>query len=787
MMKKILFIISFFICCQSALIAQQIQGTVQNAKTLEPMAELQISINNQQIYTDAQGKFACSLPVGLHNLQINADGFLAISLPIKIMDASTIVTKNILLQKARKEMNTITVSGSRFQKRAAEEIVSIEIVKPEFIKNAAINRVDDALNKMPGITVIDNQINIRGGAGWSYGAGSRVMVMLDDMPMLTADAQDAKWDFLPIENCEQIEVMKGAASTLYGSSALNGVVHFKTAYARNKPTTKVQLFNGMFGNPANKNMIWWGKKQPSFGGGYASHSRKIGQSDLVLGSAWFSEDSYLQGDATRRIRFNGNFRHRVKNVPGLVLNLNGNIQLNKSSTFFLHDADTSLNGLLSPFGGVEDSTTTLNKNNGTRANIDPIITYYSSKGWQHHLRTRYLFTQNLIPEKKQTSTGRTYYGEYQVVKKWNDTMGWRKNLNVIAGFVGTQSSVTGELYGQHQFTNLAQYAQLEKKIGKVWLVGGARLETNLVDTYKVETKSVFRGGANYEPIRGTNFRASWGQGYRYPTIAERFVQTNFGASSVFPNPGLVSEQGWSAELGVKQGFAIGKLIGYLDAAYFRMQYTDMMEFNFGFNNPKDSAQSLKYLGFQSRNIGDTRITGLDASVFAQYMGKEITHNFVVGYTYINPVQIDITPDIIMNYSTDRNILKYRYQHTIKATWDLSYKGFSFATINTINSPMVNIDGVFEKIDYQQNPNGFLFEGGTSKNGQYGSGLPSTIKKFRSLHNNWTWIGDLRLSYQISKQSKVAFVVKNVGNTQYYSRPALIGPIRNFTFQLFTEL
>ena len=144
--------------------------------------------------------------------------------------------------------------------------------------------------------MVDNQINIRGGAGWSYGAGSRVMVMVDDMPMLTADAQDAKWDFLPIENCEQIEVLKGAASTLYGSSALNGVVNFRTAYARSKPITKIQLYNGMFGNPNRKEMIWWGKKQPSFMGGYASHSRKIGNTDIVLGSAWFAEDSYLQGE-----------------------------------------------------------------------------------------------------------------------------------------------------------------------------------------------------------------------------------------------------------------------------------------------------------------------------------------------------------------------------------------------------------------------------------------------------------------------------------------------------------
>ena len=118
-----------------------------------------------------------------------------------------------------------------------------------------------------GVDVIENQVNIRGGAGWSYGAGSRVLVLVDDMPMLTADAADAKLDFLPIENCEQIEVLKGAASSLYGSAALNGVVNFRTGYAGLKPKTKVMIYNGMFGNPDEKSWIWWGKKQPQFQGG----------------------------------------------------------------------------------------------------------------------------------------------------------------------------------------------------------------------------------------------------------------------------------------------------------------------------------------------------------------------------------------------------------------------------------------------------------------------------------------------------------------------------------------
>jgi outer membrane receptor protein involved in Fe transport len=785
MPKNKLFIISILLLLQTNIFAQQLLIKVRDNANNKAIPGAAVSVYNDIVYTDTLGEALFTISTGNQDVDIQANGYVSIQKSIKI--SADILTQpqtvTYKLISAKKEINAVTVSGSRFQKRTAEEIVSIEIIKPEFIKNAAIHKVDEALNKLPGVNVIDNQINIRGGAGWSYGAGSRVIVMLDDMPMLSADAQDAKWDFLPLENCEQIEVMKGAASTLYGSNALNGVVNFRTAYARNKPVTKIQLFNGLYGNPSNKKMIWWGKKQPSFQGGYASHSRKVGRADLVFGSAWYAEDSYLQGDATRRIRFNSNIRHKSKAISGLTYGINTNLQIGKTSTFFLHVADTSLNNLLSAFGGTEDSTTTLNKNDGTRFNVDPYITYVSSKGWQHHLRTRYFVTQNLIPEKAQTSTGKIGYAEYQFLKKWNEERGLLQNLNIIGGVVGTASKVTGELYGNHNGYNLAQYLQLEKKVGNVWMVAGARLETNALDTIPQESRPVLRCGLNYEPTRGTNIRASWGQGYRYPTIAERFIQTNFGASSVYPNPNLISEKGYSAEIGIKQGFSAGHLLGFMDVAGFYMQYQDMMEFNFGVYT-KDSFQAI---GFQSKNIGNTSIAGIDISLFAQYAGK-INQNIILGYTYINPKQLNIDSAILVNYSTNQNFLKYRFAHNIKATWEGSYKRWNAAFINTINSPMVNIDEVFENSKPAENIFGQVFEYGTLPKGlNIGAGLASTVRKYREAYNVWQWIGDVRLGYQINPQLKMAIVVKNISNTSYYIRPAMIGPIRNFTLQLFADL
>ena len=104
------------------------------------------------------------------------------------------------------------------------------MLKPSFIANTNPIGMDAAIAQVPGVTVIDSQANIRGGSGFSYGAGSRVLVLVDDIPQITADANDVKWEFLPIENINQVEVIKGASSVLYGSSALNGVINIRTNY-----------------------------------------------------------------------------------------------------------------------------------------------------------------------------------------------------------------------------------------------------------------------------------------------------------------------------------------------------------------------------------------------------------------------------------------------------------------------------------------------------------------------------------------------------------------------------
>jgi iron complex outermembrane receptor protein len=782
-MKIFFYIVCVFFSIYSQAQNSILKGIIRDSLSQDPLAGVSLRFGNTGTRSNANGEFTLKTKSGMVELICSYTGYYEQRKTVQLTENETQTLQLNLLAKT-KELNTITISGSRFEKRVAEEIVSIEVLKPAQILNTANNSMDDALQRVPGIDIIENQINIRGGSGWSYGAGSRVMVLVDDMPILTADAGDAKLDFLPLENCEQVEILKGAASSLYGSSALNGVINFRTGFARNKPKTKIMLYNGMYGNPQEKSWKWWNKQQPGFQGGYFMHAQKFGQLDMVLGSAWYSEDSYLQGDLNRRGRVNLNLRYRSKKVDGLIIGLNTNVQKNKSQTFFFWQPDSSGTKYYQPFGGLDDATTTVNKNNGLRMNVDPYISWFTKGGAKHVLRTRYFRNQNDIPEKKQSSQANTLFGEYQFQKSFQSDRKWLNNVNIVSGIVTSHSDVVGELYGNHTISNTAPYVQLEKKFGNLWTSIGARYEFNQVDALPTEQKPVLRAGANYELAKATFLRASFGQGYRYPSIAERFIRTSFGASQVFPNPDLKSETGWSSELGLKQGFKLGSWTGFLDIAAFWTEYQNMMEFNFGLHLPPDSTLTQvidpsKYLGFKSINVGSTRINGIDLSMMGQGKIGKINSRITLGYTYMNPTQLNPDSIIMANISGDTKTLKYRYRHSVKFDIENTFKKVTFGSTILYNSFMQNIDAVFANSKPKENVFGTLFELGT--------GLPSTISNFRNKYNKGAFILDLRISYQFTSQVKMAFVVKNSLNTIYSERPALVAPPRNFTLQLAFDL
>ncbi|HAP01034.1 MAG TPA: hypothetical protein DCQ93_03820 [Bacteroidetes bacterium] len=737
-----------------------VTGRITDASTDEVLMGVTVGTGSSGTMTNDAGLYSLSLASGIQTLKFSFIGYTAIEKQITIKPEDTIYL-NIELNSTAQQLGTVVVSGSRFEKKISEEIVSMQVIKPSFIENTNSISMDEAVNRTPGVNIIDGQANIRGGSGYSYGAGSRVLVLVDDVPQLAADAGDVKWEFLPVENLDQVEIIKGASSTLYGSSALNGVINVRTAYPTSVPKTQINFYQGVYQNPQRQELVWWGNHQPYYTGGYFNHSQKFGQLDFVTGGNIFNESSFRQGEYTERGRFNINTRYRFRHVDGLSMGLNMNSLLAHTGAFFVWMND-SLG--YQPFGGMDSATTSIVENNYTRFNLDPFITYYNKNGNRHAFHGRYYQTKTQSTGERSTNA-QLFYGEYQFQKFF------KFGLNITTGAVATYSKIDAALYGIHDANNEAIFLQLDQKIGNLSVVGGVRYEMFRLDTMHENSKPVFRAGANYKISKATYLRASYGQGFRYPSIAEKFVKTAIGSLYVYPNPDVTGETGWSAEFGINQGFKISKWLGYIDLAAFTNRYHDFIEFSFGqWGKPSDPFLGI---GFKSINLEDAIINGGEAVVMGTGKIGKVNINLVMGYTYIMPVDVNEThyQDSIISVHPELTseqidsmhmlgILKYRYQHNAKFDLDVSYKNFSTGVDVRYNSFMVNIDQIFnvEAI------------------------LPG-VKSYRQEHHTGDYIIDYRISMQINKYTKLSLITKNLLNREYTERPALIEMPRNFSLQV----
>ena len=137
-------------------------------------------------------------------------------------------------------------------------------------------------------------------------------------------------------------------------------------------------------------------------------------------------------------------------------------------------------------------------------------------------------------------------------------------------------------YGDHTGLNIAGFTQVElNPLPRVKLVAGIRVEQNSVDDTRDKVVPIFRTGINWQAADYTFLRASFGQGYRYPSIAEKYASTTIGSVKIFPNPYIEPESGWSAEAGIKQGVLLGETKGQADISVFMSQNINMIEYLFG--------------------------------------------------------------------------------------------------------------------------------------------------------------------------------------------------------------
>ena len=743
--------------------------------------------------SDFNGYFSLSVPAGETVFTVSFTGMKTQNIPLNIVADSTILL-NIVMEPFSTQFEEVVVRAGKFDKPIENQTVSIEVIRPRIIEARNTRSVETILDLTPGVTILDEEPQIRGGSGFTFGVGSKVAVFIDDMPITTGDAGKPDWSLIPVENIKQIEVVKGASSVLSGSAALSGAIYIRTEYPGTKPKTKMILYGGLYTAPRAPATKWWDGTN-LLGGTSFLHSQQLGDgsTDLVVGGIIMADQSYLgapkpgpyvsnPGDsisdkdmANKRARFNFNLRRRSRKTEGLNFGLNGNIMYKKQSTVFAWLDDTA--GFYRAYPGAVLMANTLTMY------FDPFVNFYAGIGVSHSFSNRILYS-DVKANNNQSNRVTMIYNNY-LFRKTFSTIG---NLDFIGGLSSQLTKSHSNMYEasgspDNSIWNLSAYVELEKRFGNaVNLSAGMRLEHFRLNDSIRDTKPVFRFGASLKMLQETYLRASIGQGYRFPTITERYIRTTIGSFGVFNNPDLIPETSWNAEVGVKQGFKFITFYGYFDMAVFYQEYNNTIEYLFGFWG---SPTTTPIYGFKFVNTGRSKVTGVDISLNGQAkFAGSFELNSMFGYTYTMPVALE--PDLVFAYDNNpggdnefsynstsvdssKQILKYRFLHTVKLDLEFVYRSFAFGVSLKYFSKIENLDKAI-----------FDFEDATVAAGPTMQNI--LYRNYFYNHNNGNTIIDMRISYTFAERHKLAIISDNIFNRWYSLRPLKAEPMRNVTVQ-----
>ena len=223
--------------------------------------------------------------------------------------------------------------------------------------------------------------------------------------------------------------------------------------------------------------------------------------------------------------------------------------------------------------------------------------------------------------------------------------------------------------------------------------------------------------------------------------------------------------------------------GILDVSAFVNQYDNMMEFEFGVFNPDSIPLSIdannpgylgNWIGFKASNNESARITGIEASFSSIGKIGQVELASLIGYTFMNPVSLNRDSSYVISLSSYKmdengvetwdNTLKYRFKHMFKGDIEATWKGVGLGFSARYNSSVVNIDRIFEE----------------NILGQY---ILPGLKEYREKNNKGSLVFDARVSYKFLKHYKASFIVNNILNNEYVTRPGDIQPPRTFVLQV----
>jgi iron complex outermembrane receptor protein len=542
-----------------------IRGDVRDARTREPIvgAFVRIPASPFGTSTDTAGTFLLRVPAGEVELLVSHIGYRARRIRPMRLEPGSVTTLEILMDEEAVATGPVIVTASRRVQSFEDAPVSMALIDAgEIIARVPVN-ADEVLRSVSGVSMVDDQISIRGSSGYSRGVGSRVLLLLDGIPLLTGDTGEINWESIPVQQIERIEVVKGAGSALYGSSALGGVVNIITQGVGEETRTLVRSFGGLYDRFPHEGWNWSERRRRLSGVSVTVSGRPAGVG-LVVHAHQTMDESHRQNDVAHRYGLYSKIAWEEEG--GATWQATGNLVQRLNGNFFWWKS------LLEP--GLPPDDQQQRWVESTRGSIGLEHRRSIGGGWGLLARAQY-YGNDWFDRIGHAVGNRSTSGQLAADAQLTQTLGER--ALVVAGTAAHVDRVTSNIFGTHPGVGVAIFGQAElRATDDVTLSAGLRWDRQKVSALAGASQVDPRIAVTMRLTPLTTLRGSWGTGFRYPSIGELYtsVTTGFGSVNVVPNPALRPERSMSFEAGVHQVFGDG---GAVDAAFFVSEYRQLIE------------------------------------------------------------------------------------------------------------------------------------------------------------------------------------------------------------------
>ncbi|MBP9792758.1 MAG: TonB-dependent receptor [Flavobacterium sp.] len=248
-MKNLILVVTV-IFCHFINAQTRIKGSVSSDGITFENVAITLDITTKT-HTDAEGYFQFeNVSIGNHEINVVVEGFQSIHQRVIVKDTNTVFQNFELISEKEKQngLDEVVVTGTLKPVSRLESAVPVEVYKPVFFKKNPTANIFEALQNVNGVRPqLNCNVCNTGDIHINGLEGPYTLVLIDGMPIVSGLSTVYGLSGIPNSLLERIEVVKGPASSLYGSEAVGGLINIITKNPKNASRFSVDGFSTSWG------------------------------------------------------------------------------------------------------------------------------------------------------------------------------------------------------------------------------------------------------------------------------------------------------------------------------------------------------------------------------------------------------------------------------------------------------------------------------------------------------------------------------------------------------------